>query len=49
VPGNPINFSEMPVQYRLPPPLLGRHTEEILSGLGYTAEEIARLRASGVI
>ncbi|MEW6274107.1 MAG: CaiB/BaiF CoA-transferase family protein [Bacillota bacterium] len=47
--GNPINFSEMPVQYRLPPPLLGRHTEEILSGLGYTAEEIARLRASGVI
>ena len=47
--GNPINFSEMPVQYRTPPPLLGQHTDEILSGLGYPAQEIARLKASGVI
>lgn len=49
VSGNPINFSEMSVQYRLPPPLLGQHTEEILSGLGYPAEKIERLKASGVI
>jgi len=27
---NPIQFSSTPVSYRLPPPLLGEHTEEIL-------------------
>ncbi len=47
--GNPLNFSEMSIQYRLPPPLLGRHNEEILSRLGYTGEEIEKLKAEGVI
>src|SRR6266850_6206949 len=37
---NPIRFSNTPVSYRLPPPLLGEHTGEILQSLGYTAEEI---------
>ena len=36
---NPIRFSKTPVSYRLPPPLLGEHTREILKSLGYTAEE----------
>jgi crotonobetainyl-CoA:carnitine CoA-transferase CaiB-like acyl-CoA transferase len=27
---NPVRFSDMPVNYRLPPPMLGEHTEEIL-------------------
>jgi crotonobetainyl-CoA:carnitine CoA-transferase CaiB-like acyl-CoA transferase len=36
---NPIRFSNTPVSYRLPPPLLGEHTEEILRSLGYSAEE----------
>jgi formyl-CoA transferase/CoA:oxalate CoA-transferase len=47
--GNPLKFSALDVAYRLPPPLLGQHTEEILSGLGYSAGEIEELRANGVI
>lgn len=27
---NPVRFSDAPVRYRLPPPMLGEHTEEIL-------------------
>jgi crotonobetainyl-CoA:carnitine CoA-transferase CaiB-like acyl-CoA transferase len=30
-------------------PALGAHTEEVLGGLGYTAQEMDRLRADGVI
>jgi crotonobetainyl-CoA:carnitine CoA-transferase CaiB-like acyl-CoA transferase len=30
---NPVRFSDMPVSYRLPPPILGEHTEEILLAL----------------
>jgi crotonobetainyl-CoA:carnitine CoA-transferase CaiB-like acyl-CoA transferase len=36
---NPIRFSNTPVSYRLPPPLLGEHTGVILRSLGYSAEE----------
>jgi len=32
-----------------PPPRLGEHTDEVLGQIGCTAEEIARLRADGVI
>jgi crotonobetainyl-CoA:carnitine CoA-transferase CaiB-like acyl-CoA transferase len=37
--GNPIKFSETPVSYRLPPPLLGEHTSKVLRELGYSEEE----------
>jgi crotonobetainyl-CoA:carnitine CoA-transferase CaiB-like acyl-CoA transferase len=37
--GNPIKFSETPVSYRLPPPMLGQHTSEVLRDLGYSEEE----------
>jgi len=47
--GSPILSSDTSVHYRLPPPLLGQHTEEVLASLGYDEEEIARLREEGAI
>ena len=42
---NPIRFSSTPVSYRLPPPLLGEHTAEILQSLGYSAEDVKSMIA----
>ena len=48
--GNPIRFSETPVQYRLAPPLAGAHTREVLqASLGLTEVELEVLRGTGVI
>ncbi len=47
--GSPIKLSATPVAYRLPPPLLGQHTDEILSELGHDPATIAAWRAAGVI
>lgn len=48
--GSPLSFSGTPVEYKLPPPLLGQHTREILREiLGYSEEEIESLKANGVI
>ena len=44
--GNPIKFSERPVSYRLPPPLLGEHTCEVLRELGYSEEEVRDMSAA---
>ena len=38
---NPMRLSDTPVTYRLAPPLLGEHTNQILQDLGYTTEETA--------
>ena len=47
---SPMRFSETPVEHRVPPPLLGEHTEEILRGLLARSDgDIARLRAAGAI
>ncbi|MGJ4944780.1 CaiB/BaiF CoA transferase family protein [Bradyrhizobium sp. HKCCYLS1011] len=47
---NALTFSETPVTDYRAPPLLGEHTEEILSGeLGYDAGRIAALKAQGAI
>jgi itaconate CoA-transferase len=45
---HPLNLSDMP-QRADPVPALGEQTDEIARELGYTAEEIAALRASGAV
>ncbi|RLI40567.1 CoA transferase [Candidatus Bathyarchaeota archaeon] len=48
--GIPMKFSETPGEIKVPPPLLGQHTEEILKNLlGYSEEEINQLRSEEVI
>ena len=48
--GSPISMSGTPVAYRYPPPMLGQHTEELLTEiLGMDREQIASLRESGAI
>ena len=46
---SPIKLSETPAEIRAGSPGLGQHNGEILGGLGYTEEEIARFREMGVI
>jgi crotonobetainyl-CoA:carnitine CoA-transferase CaiB-like acyl-CoA transferase len=47
---SPMRFSETPVQYTLPPPLLGEHTREVLGELlGMRSEELDRLAAMKII
>jgi crotonobetainyl-CoA:carnitine CoA-transferase CaiB-like acyl-CoA transferase len=49
MPGFPYKLSKTPAQIRMPPPLLGQHTEEILQSAGYTRAEIAAFRDAEVI
>lgn len=46
--GLPFQFSETPSSIRLPPPALGAQSNEILSELGLSSEEIQELRRRGV-
>lgn len=47
---NPVRLSATPPDYRLPPPTLGQHTEEVLGELlGMSAAEVAALREQGVV
>jgi len=49
VPGFPLRFSEFPETLDLVAPLLGEHNDEILSKLGYSAEQIEELTSRGVL
>lgn len=48
-PGRTFLMSETPWVPARPAPLLGQHNREVLTELGYTAEEIISLRQMGVI
>ncbi len=45
----PIHLAETPLVYRRHPPRLGEHSDEVAAELAYSADEIARLRADGVL
>jgi crotonobetainyl-CoA:carnitine CoA-transferase CaiB-like acyl-CoA transferase len=46
---SPLKLGDTPPVLRRAPPLLGQHTDEVLGELGLEADEVARLRAAGVI
>jgi crotonobetainyl-CoA:carnitine CoA-transferase CaiB-like acyl-CoA transferase len=47
---SPIKMSRTPVRQDLPPPMLGQHTQEVLTEvLGWSAEQWGPLRGKGVI
>jgi len=47
---NPVRLSETPADYRITAPMLGEHTQSVLSGLlGMGEAEITALREGGVI
>ncbi|MFC3124762.1 CaiB/BaiF CoA transferase family protein [Pseudoroseomonas globiformis] len=46
---NPVKLSATPPDYRSAPPVLGQHTDAVLSRLGYSADEVAAMRGSGIV
>jgi formyl-CoA transferase len=46
--GNPIKMSDSPTEVKRSP-LLGEHTDEVLTELGYNVDQVAALRAAKVI
>ena len=48
-PGAPFKMIETPWRVGRPAPLLGQHNEEIYGELGYSREELVRLREGGII
>ncbi|SFK58930.1 CaiB/BaiF CoA transferase family protein [Falsiroseomonas stagni] len=47
---NPVRLSATPADYRIAPPLLGEHSEEVLTGLlGMTEAQVQALKDKGVV
>lgn len=42
--GSPMKFSKTEVNYRMPPPVLGEHTDDVLREAGFSENEIAELK-----
>ena len=49
LPGTPFKLSDTPGTIRSPPPLLGNKNEKILTGAGYTPDEVHKLYIKHVI
>ncbi|MGA9747094.1 MAG: CoA transferase [Nocardioides sp.] len=47
--GLPTHVDGAPVAPASPPPALGEHTDEVLGGLGFSTDEITRLREEGAL
>lgn len=47
--GCPIRLTRTPATVRTAPPLLGQHTDDILSGLGFSGTRIASMREAGAV
>jgi crotonobetainyl-CoA:carnitine CoA-transferase CaiB-like acyl-CoA transferase len=47
--GTPIKLSDTAPEIRTAPPVLGQHTDSVLSELGYGTSDIARLREQAVV
>ena len=47
--GSPIKLQTTPAGVRLPPPLLGEHTDEVLQHLGYSTDQISAFREQQAI
>jgi CoA:oxalate CoA-transferase len=45
----PIRFSNYPIMSEQPAPLLGEHTDQVLSEYGYSRDDIAAMKADGTI
>jgi len=49
MPGFPVKLSESPARLRRPSPQIGEHAQEILLEIGYTRDEIDRLKEAKVV
>ena len=47
--GNPVKLMDTMPKIRMPSPTLGQHNAEILADLGFSAEEIEKLKVDGTI
>ena len=47
--GIPIKLSETPGRFQRPAPTLGQHTDEVLTELGCSDDEIDKLRTGGAV